>query len=98
MTNLYSVKVGTIFEGTHIELKKWFLAIAIITNVKKGMSSRELARQLNVNKDTAWCMQMKIREAMNDADQMARIKHLDSYIQECTSSIIIGKISKCLIY
>ena len=66
----YSVTVKTIFHDTKLPLKTWFLAIAIITNAKKGMSSRELARQLGVNKDTAWRMQMKIREAMEHKEQM----------------------------
>jgi hypothetical protein len=48
------------------------LAIAIIGNAKKGISSRELARQLDISKDSAWRMQMQIREAMNDECQ----KHL----------------------
>lgn len=62
----YSVTVKTIYHDTKLPLQKWFLATAIITNAKKGISSRELARQLNVNKDTAWRMQMKIREAMQE--------------------------------
>jgi transposase-like protein len=60
----YCVTVGTIFHNTKLPLQKWFLAIAIILNAKKGISSRQLARDLEVTKDTAWRMQMQIRKAM----------------------------------
>lgn len=60
----FSVIVNTIFHHTHLQLQKWFLAITLILNAKKGISSRQLARDLKVTKDTAWRMQMQIREAM----------------------------------
>jgi transposase-like protein len=64
-----SVTVGTIFHHTHLPLQKWFLAVALILNAKKGMSARQLARDLEVNKDTAWRMGMKIRQAMTQQMQ-----------------------------
>lgn len=60
----FSVTVGTIFHQTHLELQKWFLAISLILNAKKGISARQLARDLDVNKNTAWYMGMRIRRAM----------------------------------
>lgn len=60
----YSVTVGTIFHKTHVDLQKWFLAISIITNVPKGISVRQLARDIEVDKSTAWYMAMRIREGM----------------------------------
>ena len=54
----------TIFHKTKLDLQKWFLAISLILNAKKGISSRQLARDLEVNKDTAWYMGMRIRRAM----------------------------------
>ena len=63
----FSVTVGTIFHHTHLDLQKWFLAVSIILNAKKGISARELARNLEVNKDTAWRISMKIRDAMNES-------------------------------
>lgn len=62
----YSVTVGTIFHHTHLPLQKWFLALSLILNAKKGISSRQLARDIEVTKNTAWSMQMRIREAMID--------------------------------
>lgn len=60
----FSVTIGTLFHDTRIPLQKWFLAISLILNAKKGISARQLARDLEVNKDTAWRMAMKIRESM----------------------------------
>ncbi len=60
----YSATVNTIFHKTKADLQKWFLAISLILNAKKGISARQLARDLEVNKNTAWYMAMRIREAM----------------------------------
>jgi transposase-like protein len=64
----YSVLVGTIFESTKLELPKWFLAISLILNAKKGLSSRQLGRDLGINRNTAWYLQMRIRKAMQEGD------------------------------
>ena len=66
--NSYSVTVGTVFESSRLSLTKWFLGISIILSAKKGVSSRQLARHLSVNKDTAWLMQKKVRQAMSEKD------------------------------
>lgn len=60
----FSVTVQTIFHRTKLPLQKWFLAISLILNAKKGISARQLARDLEVNKDTAWYMGMRIRKSM----------------------------------
>ncbi len=86
----FSVTVGTIYHDTRLPLQKWFLATAIILNAKKGISARELARQIKVNKDTAWRMEMKIREAMKDDEQAA----LFSGIVECDECYVGGKKKK----
>ena len=65
----FSVTVGTIFHRTHLPLQKWFLAIALILNAKKGISALQLSRDLQVNKNTAWRMAMQIRNAMSQNDQ-----------------------------
>lgn len=65
----FSVTVGTIFHHTHLPLQKWFLAVALVLNAKKGLSARQLARDLEVNKNTGWRMAMQIRKAMEQRDQ-----------------------------
>jgi len=59
--NHFSVTVGTIFEGTHVSLVKWFGALYMISAHKKGISSHQLARDIHVTQKTAWNMIHKVR-------------------------------------
>jgi transposase-like protein len=59
----YSVRVGTIFEDTKISLKKWFIAIYLMTSHKKGISSCQLAKDLGITQKSAWFMLCRIRFA-----------------------------------
>jgi transposase-like protein len=83
----FSVTVGTIFHHTHLPCQKWFLAVALVLNAKKGLSARQLARDLKVNKDTAWRMGMKIRDAMEEPAQ----KELLTGLVEMDETYIGGK-------
>ncbi len=65
----FSVTVRTIFHRTHLPLQKWFLAVSIVLNAKKGISARQLARHIRVNRNTAWRMGMQIRRAMQEQRQ-----------------------------
>jgi len=60
----FTVKVGTIFEDSPIPLQTWFMAIHLITAHKKGISSCQLARDLNITQKTAWFMLHRIRHIM----------------------------------
>ncbi len=60
----FNVLSGTIFSNSRIELQKWFLAIGLIVNAKKSLSSCQLARDLDLNQKTAWFMQQRIRAEM----------------------------------
>ena len=74
----FSVTVNTIFHKTKADLQKWFLAISLILNAKKGISARQLGRDLDVNKNTAWYMAMRIREAMlQDRELLSGIIEVD---------------------
>ena len=64
--NSYNVLTGTIFKGTRVDLQLWFLAIAILLNAKKSVSSLQLGRDLGINPRTAYRMGMQIRKAMVD--------------------------------
>jgi transposase-like protein len=59
----YSVRINTIFHDSNLPLQTWFLAIYLITSHKKGISSLQLARDLDVTQKTAWFMLHRIREA-----------------------------------
>jgi transposase-like protein len=62
----FSATSGTIFNDTHLPLTKWFMAIAMICEAKRGMSAKQLERHLGVNYRTAWHLCHRIREAMQD--------------------------------
>ena len=69
----FNVKTQTLFDNTKVKLQKWFLAIWLITSHKKGISSLQLHRDLNVTQKTAWFMLHRIRKCFgiennNDLD------------------------------
>ena len=60
----FTVKIGTIFEASHVALNIWLQAMYLIAGSKKGISSNQLHRVLGVTLKTAWFMSHRIREAM----------------------------------
>jgi transposase-like protein len=60
----FTVRIGTIFEGSHVALNIWLQAMYLIAGSKKGISSNQLHRTLGVTLKTAWFMSHRIREAM----------------------------------
>ena len=62
----FTVRVGTLYERSHIPLNKWILATHLLSSSKKGMSSHQLHRMLGVTYKTAWFMSHRIREAMRE--------------------------------
>src|ERR1035438_8500207 len=59
-----SATTGTIFHDTHLDLEKWFMAVALMVNAKKGLSALQLKRDINVAYKTAWYLNHRIRKAM----------------------------------
>ncbi len=64
----FSVTAGTIFHDTHLPLWKWFLAVYLIVESKKGISANQLKRTLDVSYKTAWYLCHRIRAALNEVD------------------------------
>lgn len=60
----FTVKVGTVFESSHVPLYKWFQATYLLCSSKKGISAHQLHRVLEVSYKTAWFMAHRLREAM----------------------------------
>src|ERR1700744_4578352 len=50
----FTVTVGTMFEGSHVSLRKWFIAIYIFTTHKKRISSIQLGKDLGITQKSAW--------------------------------------------
>jgi transposase-like protein len=62
----FTVKVGTIFESSHIPLRLWLQGIYLVATSKKGISANQLHRTLGITLKSAWFMGHRIREAMRD--------------------------------
>ena len=62
----FSVTVGTIFHNTHVDLQRWFLLVSLMLNAKKGLSSCQAARDLEMRQPTVWSMMHRIRAALVD--------------------------------
>ena len=62
----FSVTAGTIFHDSHLPLWKWFLAIYLMTESKKGISANQLSRSLAVSYKTAWYLCHRVRKAIEE--------------------------------
>ena len=67
----FSVTSGTIFDNTKLPLRKWFVAMYLMIESKKGISANQMKRTLGVSYKTAWHLCHRIREAMT-TDRTAR--------------------------
>lgn len=62
----FTVTVGTIYENSKIPLQKWFLAVYLLGNHKKGISSLQLSRDLGITQKSAWFVNHRVREMLKD--------------------------------
>lgn len=69
----FSVTAGTIFHDSHLPLRKWFVAIFLMIESKKGISANQLKRTIGGSYKTAWYLCHRIRKAMGD-DQEPLLK------------------------
>ncbi len=73
----FTVRVGTIFEGSHIPLSKWLIAIYMMCSYPKGVSASQLSRTLDISYKSAWALCRKIREAKARSPLRERLRALD---------------------
>jgi transposase-like protein len=64
----FTVRKGTVFEASHLELHKWFQAAFLLCSSKKGVSSNQLHRTLGCTLKTAWFVSHRLREAMRQGE------------------------------
>ena len=83
----FTVRVGTIFEDSHIPLNKWLMAIHLLCASKKGMSAHQLHRMLGVTYKSAWFMAHRIRYAMSQEPLLSKL----SGIVEVDETYVGGK-------
>lgn len=68
-----SITAGTLFDSSKLPLTRWFLAIYLITQDKKGISSMKLARHLGISYNAAWRMKQKLMQVMLERDQQYKL-------------------------
>jgi transposase-like protein len=64
----FSTTSGTIFADSHLPLSKWFLAVGLMLNAKKGLSAKQMQRDLGCSYQTAWHLCHRIRKAMEEGE------------------------------
>jgi transposase-like protein len=62
----FSATTGTLFHDSHLPLRKWFMAMALMTEAKKGISANQVSRHLGIPYKTAWYLCHRIRKAMQE--------------------------------
>jgi transposase-like protein len=73
----FSVTAGTLFHDSHLPLWKWFLAVYLICESKKGISSKQLQRTLGVSYKTAWYVSHRIRAAMGEVEEFPLVGEME---------------------
>ena len=74
----FTIRTGTIFERSHIELHKWIYAMYLLMTARKGISSLQLGKEIGVTQKSAWFMLQRIREACgNDPSVLSGIVEID---------------------
>lgn len=79
----FNVKTSTIFDNTKMPLQKWFLAIWLVTSHKKGISSLQLGRDLDITQKSAWFMLQRIRNCFgidNDTQLNNEVEVDETYV------------------
>ena len=79
----FNVRTQTIFDNTKMPLQKWFLAIWLVTSHKKGISSLQLGRDLDITQKSAWFMLQRIRKCFgidNDTQLSNEVEVDETYV------------------
>lgn len=85
-----TLRSGTIMEGSNLKVRIWYLAMAFMSFSKKGISAKELQRQLNYKRyDTIWSLMHRIRTAMGNRDALYNLEGMiefdEGYFEKATS-------------
>jgi transposase-like protein len=103
----FSATTGTIFHDSHLSLIKWFMAVGLIVEAKKGMSALQVARHLNMESSykTVWYLCHRIRTAMKDGGLLIGIVEADEtyltpkkprkgppYVKKESRDVVLGMI------
>lgn len=70
----FTVTVGTVFEGSHIKLGHWLYALTRMCTSKKGISAKQLERELDISYKSAWFMCHRVRYAMSEPPLLGKLQ------------------------
>lgn len=70
----FTVRIGTIFEESKVPIRKWLMAIHVMTSSKKGVSSHQIAREIDITQKSAWYLCHRIRECMKQEPLAGMLK------------------------
>lgn len=74
----FTVRTGTIFERSHVELHRWLYAMYLLVTSRKGISSMQLAKEIGITQKSAWFVLQRLREACgNDLTMLKGIVEID---------------------
>ena len=74
----FTVRTGTIFERSHVPLDKWLYAMYMLVTARKGISSLQLSKEIDVTQKSAWFMLQRLREACgNDPTILSGVVEVD---------------------
>ena len=77
----FTVRVGSIFERSHIPIHKWLLGFRLMAGSKKGFSAHQMHRTLKVDYKTAWFMEHRIRECMDESATAGPLGGEDKFVE-----------------
>jgi hypothetical protein len=69
----FTVKIGTVFESSHLGLHLWFQALYLVSFPKRRITIRELQQTLGIARKTAWTLKLRIRELITREDEPAAV-------------------------
>lgn len=91
----FNVRTGTIFEDTKLPLQKWFMALYIFSSHKKGISSHQLSKDLDITQKSAWFVLHRLRYAFDHPVFKASLGHLQRYAFEFALRYNSRKLGEC---
>ena len=83
---VFTIRVGTVFERSHIPLHKWLCAMYLMVTARKGISSMQLSKELGITQRSAWFLEQRIRIACG-----SQTKKILSGIVEADETFLGGK-------
>jgi hypothetical protein len=81
---------GTIFHDTKLPLRKWFMAVLLMVEARKGISANQMKRTLGVSYKTAWYLCHRIRAAMKN-DSATLLSGVEEADETCTDEWVRGQ-------